>query len=172
MLKQCRFSSIKLRNHLNKIPIQNNNMIGKYGSKILYGINQPYSIMHNQTELQPLAELIDYVYTTLSLSNINVGPNFHLLQERYHIMPLESLLTINNDLNQLYNFKKNQEFVNLRNNNYSVLYYYNIDANLVLETTNGTYEPKESDLLIINNNYKHTIKKKIGTFDILRFKFY
>ena len=81
MLKQCRFSSIKLRNHLNKIPIQNNNMIGKYGSKILYGINQPYSIMHNQTELQPLAELIDYVYTTLSLSNINVGPNFHLLQE-------------------------------------------------------------------------------------------
>jgi hypothetical protein len=128
--------------------------------------------MHNQTELQPLAELIDYVYTTLSLSNINVGPNFHLLQERYHIMPLESLLTINNDLNQLYNFKKNQEFVNLRNNNYSVLYYYNIDANLVLETTNGTYEPKESDLLIINNNYKHTIKKNIGTFDILRFKFY
>ena len=172
MLKQCRFSSIKLRNHLNKIPIQNNNMIGKYGSKILYGINQPYSIMHNQTELQPLAELIDYVYTTLSLSNINVGPNFHLLQERYHIMPLESLLTINNDLNQLYNFKKNQEFVNLRNNNYSVLYYYNIDANLVLETTNGTYEPKESDLLIINNNYKHTIKKNIGTFDILRFRFY
>jgi hypothetical protein len=147
-------------------------MIGKYGSKILYGINQPYSIMHNQTELQPLAELIDYVYTTLSLSNINVGPNFHLLQERYHIMPLESLLTINNDLNQLYNFKKNQEFVNLRNNNYSVLYYYNIDANLVLETTNGTYEPKESDLLIINNNYKHTIKKNIGTFDILRFRFY
>ena len=172
MLKQCRFSSIKLKNYLNKIPIQNNNMIGKYGSKILYGINQPYNIMHNQYELHPMSELIDYVYTSLSLSNINVGPNFHLLQKRYHIMPLESLLTINNDLNQLYNFEKKQEFVNLRNNNYSVLYYYNMDANVVLETKNGTYEPKESDLLIINNNYKHTIKKNIGTFDILRFKFY
>lgn len=128
--------------------------------------------MHNQYELHPMSELIDYVYTSLSLSNINVGPNFHLLQKRYHIMPLESLLTINNDLNQLYNFEKKQEFVNLRNNNYSVLYYYNMDANVVLETKNGTYEPKESDLLIINNNYKHTIKKNIGTFDILRFKFY
>ena len=172
MIKQCRFSSIKLRNHLNKIPIQNNNMIGKYGSKILYGINQPYSIMHNQTELYPMSEFIDYVYTTLSQSNIKVGPNFHLLQKRYHIMPLENLLNINNDINLLYNFEKNYEFENLKHNNYSVLYYYNMDANVVLETTNGTYEPKESDLLIINNNYKHTIKKNIGTFDILRFKFY
>lgn len=172
MLKQCRFSSIKLINHLNKIPIQNNNMIGKYGSKILYGINQPYSIMHNQYELNPFSELINYIYTTAALSNINIGPNFHLLQKRYHIMPLESLITINNELTLLYNFEKNREFENLRYNNYSVLYYYNMDVNVVLETANGIYEPKENDLLFINNNYKHTIKKNIGTFDVLRFKFH
>ena len=157
MLKQCHFSSIKLINHLNKIP-----MIGKYGSKILYGINQPYSIMHDQSELHPISELINYMYTTATLSNINVGPNFHLLQKRYHIMPLD----INNDLTLLYNFEKN------RNNNYSVLYYYNMDVNVVLETANGTYEPKENDLVFINNNYKHTIKKSVGTFDVLRFKFH
>jgi hypothetical protein len=69
-------------------------------------------------------------------------------------------------------FHNKYKFENLKHTNYSVLYYYNMNANVVLETTNGTYEPKESDLVFINNNYKHMIKKNIGTFDILRFKFY
>ncbi len=167
MLKQYRFSSIKLKNYLNKIPIQNTNMIGKYDSKILYGINQPYSITHNQSELYPMAELFNYIYTASTLSNIPIGPNFHLLQKRYQITPLESLLKINNDLNILYNFEKSTEL-----SKYNVLYYYNMEVEVMLETPSGIYKPKEYDLIFINNNYKHLIKKNTGTFDILQFKFY
>ena len=167
MFKQCRFSSIKLRDHLNKVPTQNNNLIDKYGTKILYGINQPYSLLHYSSELDPMAEIVNYIYTTFALSNINVGPNFHLLQKRYRVFPLE-----NTDLNILYNFERKNRFDKYKTNNYNVLYYYNIDGDVTLETYDGIYKPKEFDLLFVNNNYKHIIKRNICNFDILRFKFY
>lgn len=170
MFKQYRFSSYRLKEYLTKIPNKKNQPIGPNGSRILYGINQPYSIMHNQYELNPMAELIDYIYTVFSHSNINIGSNFHLLQRKYRILPLDSMITVNNDLNVLYNFERNRE--NFKSANYSVLYYYNMETDVILETASGLYKPKEFDLLFINNDYKHIVKRNIGSFDTLRFKFY
>lgn len=149
-----RFSSLKLKYHLNK------NILSRVKNGVYTSTYQIYNINNYQQEMLPYYEIIDYVYNSLNNNKIKTYDNFYITQELYTNNKL-------NDINSFYDMRikyKHPQSI------YSVMYYYNINTSLIIRSNNFVHKPKENELLLINDIYNETFLKN-GDFGILKFNF-